>query len=165
MNLNPKKKKISFNLIDVALIAIALVAILILVFVFNNKDIVKPSGEENVKIEYTVTLSPVREEYINLVKIGDRVVNTAIMDNCGDVVGISNSDYYYIGIDSDTGESVSTLYPGMKTMVIKIRANATKTAYGYSIHGFDIVIGENVSIRVPDFTGAGVCTSVVELGK
>ncbi len=165
MNVSPKKKKISFNLIDVALIVVALAAISILVFVFNNKDIVKPSGKENVKIEYTVTLSPVREEYINLVKVGDRVINTAVMEHCGEVVTVTNSDYYYIGVNSETGESVSTLYPGMKTMVIKIRATATKTAYGYSVNGFDIVIGENVSIRVPDFTGTGKCTSVTELGK
>ncbi len=165
MNVGPKKKKISFNLIDVALIVIALAAIAILVFVFNNKDIVKPSGKENVKIEYTVTLSPVREEYINLVKVGDKVINTAVMENCGEVVSVTNSDYYYVGVNSETGESVSTPYPGMKTIVIKIRATATKTAYGYSVNGFDIVIGENVSIRVPDFTGTGKCTSVTELGK
>ena len=165
MNVNPKKKKISFNLIDVALIVIALAAISVLVFVFNNKNVVNPKGKENVKIEYTVTLSPVREEYMNLVKVGDKVLNTAIMENCGEVISVSNSDYYYTGVNSDTGESVSTLYPGMKTIVIKIRATATKTAYGYSVNGFDLVIGEDVSIRVPDFTGTGKCTSVSELGK
>ena len=165
MNVGPKKKKISFNLIDVALIVIALTAIAVLVFVFNSKDIVSPSGKENVKIEYTVTLSPVREEYINLVKVGDKVVNTAVMENGGEVVSITNSDYYHIGINSETGESVSTRYPGMKTMVVKIRANATKTDYGYSVNGFDVVIGEDVSFRVPDFTGTGKCTSVTELGK
>ena len=76
MNVGPKKKKISFNLIDVALIVIALTAIAVLIFVFNSKDIVSPSGKENVKIEYTVTLSPVREEYINLVKVGDKVITS-----------------------------------------------------------------------------------------
>lgn len=165
MNVGQKKKKISFNLIDVILVVIALAAIAVLVFLFNNKEIVKPNGKENVKIEYTVTLSPVREEYINLVKIGDKVINTAVMENCGEVVSVSNSDYYYVGTNSETGESVSTPYPGMKTIVIKIRATATKTAYGYSVNGFDIVIGEDVSIRVPDFTGTGKCTSVTEIGK
>jgi hypothetical protein len=165
MNVGQKKKKISFNLIDVILVVIALASIAVLVFLFNNKEIVKPNGKENVKIEYTVTLSPVREEYINLVKIGDKVINTAVMENCGEVVSVSNSDYYYVGTNSETGESVSTPYPGMKTIVIKIRATATKTAYGYSVNGFDIVIGEDVSIRVPDFTGTGKCTSVTEIGK
>lgn len=165
MNVNPKKKKISFNIIDVALIVIALVTISILVFVFNNKDIVKPKGNENVSIEYTVTLSPVREEYMNLIKVGDKVLNTSVMEYCGEVVSVSNSDYYYVGINKETGESVSSLYPGMKTIIIKIRATATKTPYGYSVNGFDVVIGENVSIRVPDFTGIGKCTAVTELGK
>ena len=165
MNVAPKKKKISFNIIDVLLVVIALSAISVLVFVFNSKDIVKPKGNASVKIEYTVTLSPVREEYINLVKIGDKVVNTAVMESCGEVVSVSNSNYNYVGINSETGESVLTPYPGMKTMVIKIRAAATKTAYGYSVNGFNIVIGEDVSIRVPDFTGNGICTSVTEIGK
>lgn len=165
MNVGPKKKKIRFNLIDVALIVIALTAIAVLVFVFNSKDIVKPTGTEKVEIEYTVTLSPVREKYINLVKIGDKVVNTSVMENCGEVVDVSNSDYEYIGVNSETGASVSTKYPGMKVMVIKIRATATKTEYGYSVNGFDVVIGEDVSLRVPDFTGTGKCTSVTEIGK
>ena len=165
MNAGPKKKKITFNLIDVALIIIALAAISVLVFIFNNKNIIKPKGEESVKIEYTLTLSPVREEYVNLVKVGDKVINTAVMESGGEVTAVTNSDYYYIGTNSDTGESVSTQYPGMKTIIIKIRAAATKTAYGYSVNGFDIVIGEDVSIRVPDFTGIGKCTSVTELGK
>lgn len=165
MNLSPKKKKISFNIIDVALIVIALAAIAVLIFVFNSKDIVTPSGKEKVKIEYTVTLSPVREEYINLVKVGDKVINTAVMENGGEVVSTSNSKYVYVGINSETGESVYTEIPTMKTMTIKIRATATKTAYGYSVNGFDIVIGEDVSFRVPDFTGTGKCTSVTELGK
>jgi flagellar basal body-associated protein FliL len=165
MNVGPKKKKITFNLIDVALIIIALVAISVLVFVFNNKNIVKPSGSEEAQIEYTVTFSPVREEYMNLIKVGDKVINTATMENCGEVISVTNSDYYYIGVNSETGESVSTQYPGMKTIVVKIRASATKTGYGYSIDGFDVVIGEGVSIRVPDFTGNGTITSVTELGK
>ena len=165
MNVGPKKKKIRFNLIDVALIVIALTAIAVLVFVFNSKDIVKPKGNEKVEIEYTVTLSPVREKYINLVKIGDKVVNTSVMEDCGEVVDVSNSDYEYIGVNSETGASVSTKYPGMKVMVIKIRVTATKTEYGYSVNGFDVVIGEDVSFRVPDFTGTGKCTSVTEIGK
>ena len=165
MYVGPKKKKIKFNLIDVALIVIALTAIAILIFVFNSKEIVKPGGKEKVEIEYTVTLSPVREEHVNLVKIGDKVINTEVMENGGEVVSSTNSQYYHIGIDSETGKSVSTEYPGMKIMVIKIRATATKTDYGYSVNGFDVVIGEDISFRVPDFTGTGKCTSVTELGK
>ncbi len=160
MNITPKKKKFSFNIIDAALVVIALVAIAILIFVFNNKDIVKPQGNEKVQIEYTVTVSPVREEFINLVKIGDKVTNTAVMESCGEVVTVTNSDYIYEGTNDATGEKVYTPYPGMKTMVIKIKANAAKTDYGYSVNGFDIVIGEKVSFRVPDYTGTGICTAI-----
>ncbi len=160
MNIAPKKKKFSFNIIDAALVVIALVAIAVLIFVFNNKDIVKPQGNERVQIEYTITVSPVREEFINLVKIGDKVTNTAVMETCGEVVTVTNSDYIYEGTNDSTGEKVYTPYPGMKTMVIKIKANAAKTDYGYSVNGFDIVIGEKVSIRVPDYTGIGICTAI-----
>ena len=165
MNINPKKKKIHFNLVDLILIIIALTSISVLIFVFSNKSIAKTSRSQTVEIEYTITFSPVREEYINLVKIGDKVINTANMDDCGEVYLVSNSDYEHVGINAESGEKVTTKLDGMKSMVITIRAKATKTAYGYSVNGYDIIIGEDISVRVPDYTGIGKCTSVTELGK
>ena len=165
MNVNPKKKKIHFNLVDLILIIIALASVSVLVFVFSSKSIAKTSSSQTVEIEYTITFSPVREEYINLVKIGDKVTNTANMDDCGEVYLVSNSDYEHVGINTESGEKVTTKLDGMKSMVITIRAKATKTAYGYSVNGYDIIIGEDISVRVPDYTGIGKCTSVTELGK
>ncbi len=163
MNNSIKKKRTAFNFIDVALIIIALVALSVLVFFLSSKDIVTPKGNEKVNIEYTVVISPVREEFINLVKIGDSVINTAVLENVGEVVTVTNSDYIYEGVDPATGGKVETPYPGMKTMVIKIRTEATKTEYGYTVSGCDIIIGEEMTLRVPDFTGSGVCTSVIEI--
>lgn len=161
MNTPAKKRKLSFNFIDVALIVIALAGIAVLVFFFSKNDIVSTNREEKVNIEYTVRLSPVREEYINLIKIGDTLINTDIMQSVGEVTNVTNSDCLYEGYDS-TGAPVYTPYPGMKTVVVTIRAEAIKTKTGYIVNGYDVVIGESMTFRVPDFTGTGVCVSISE---
>ncbi len=165
MNNAGKKKKISFNIIDVLLIVIALVAASVLIFFFNNRNIVKPKGNESVQIEYTISVSPVREEYINLIKIGDNVINTSVMESCGEVLNVTNSDYIHIGTDTSTGNSVSTPVSGFKTMIIKIKATAVKTEHGYTVNGCDIVLGKDITFRVPDYTGTGKCISISESRK
>lgn len=162
MNTPTKKRKLSFNFIDVALIVIALAGIAVLVFFFSKNDIVTAKGDEKIKIEYTVKISPTREEYINLIKIGDTLINTDVMQSVGEVINVTNSDYMYEGFDTSTGTPVYTPYPGMKTIVITVRADAIKTKTGYVINGYDVIIGEDMTFRVPDFTGTGVCVSISE---
>lgn len=155
-----KKKKIAFNIIDVILIIAVLASILALVFFLRERKIINPQNEQTVKLEYTISFSPLREEFRNLAQIGDTVVDASILENIGEIVNVSYLECRYEGINEQTGQKVYTPYPGMITMVITVRADAVKTASGYEINGHEIIIGNNVTVRVPFFTGTGTCTSI-----
>ncbi len=163
MNKTQNKRKFSFNIIDAALIIIALVSIVSLIYFVSEKDIASASGDEQVLVEYQIEIRGVREEFVNLVNIGDKIVSVSVMENIGEVISVTNSEYIYEGTNSLNGEKVEAPHPTLKTMIIKVSATAAKTEYGYLINGHDLVIGSELQIRVPDFTGNGICTSITEL--
>lgn len=159
MNNHNKKRAFSFNIIDVALIIIALIAISSLVFLLMGRQISTTSGTKTVSLEYKVEFSPTRQEYKNLIKIGDSFTYTESLSDIGEVVDVTYSDYYYKGVN-ENGQTVQTPYPNMITITVTLRADAVKTDTGYEINGCPIIVNEDLNIRVPFFTGTGKITSI-----
>ena len=154
------KKLFSFNIIDVALVVIALICICTTVFFFTNADITNPKGAEKVTLEYTIEFTPIREEFRNLLEIGDSITETSTMSDAGEIINVIYLDHLYYGTNDETGETVTTKYPGKINMTLTVRAEAIKTDTGYSINGYELLIGDSITIRTPSFTGTGVCTSI-----
>ncbi len=82
------------------------------------------------------------------------------MKDAGEIINVVYYDHLYYGKNNDTGETVTTKYPGKINMVLTVRTEAVKTDTGYSINGYELLIDGKVTIRTPDFTGTGVCTSI-----
>ena len=160
---NKRKKTFSFNIVDVALIVVAFIAVATLIFFFSQKDVVNTDKGDSVTLEYTLVFSPLREDFRNLVDVGSTITDALSAKELGEVVDITYSEYNYIGTDKATGSSVSTVYPGMLTMTVTVRADAVKTGSEYVINGTEIVIGKSINVRVPEFTGTGLCGSVTEI--
>lgn len=154
------KKGFSFNIIDAALIIIALLCICATIFFFTDADITSSKENKRVTLEYTLEFSPTREEYRNLLEIGDAITETSTMKDAGEIVNVVYYDHLYYGTNDETGEKVTTKYPGKINMVLTVRTEAVQTETGYSINGYELLIDGKITIRTPDFTGTGVCTSI-----
>ena len=48
---------------------------------------------------------------------------------------------------------------------VTIRDNVKKSNNGYSVNGFDIIVGELVHFRVPKYVNSGYCISIKEIAE
>ncbi len=154
-----KGKKLALNFIDFILIAVMIISIGTLIFIFTSRNVVKSNGSQSTLIEYTLQFDPMREEFKNLVMVGDKVFDSEKLYAIGEVTDVSYSTAYYKGTDKATGAVKLSEYPGMISMTVTIRANASVAESGYSISEYGIAIGKAMDVRMPNFTGTGICLS------
>ena len=160
MNSAPNKKKLYFNFIDVILIVAVLASVAALVFFLRERRIVTVDGGRTAEIVYKIEVTAMREEFRNLVAVGDMVVDPVTANTVGEVTDVSYVPYVYVGTDRTTGLQITTPYPGKITMTVTIKTMATVTDTGYEVGGRGLVLGETISFRVPDFAGSGTCVAI-----
>ncbi len=156
----PEKKKYTFNFIDVLLIVVILAAAALLVFFFKERRIVVSDQNEKAEIVYQLEISPMREEFRNLVEIGDTVTDGSYLLPIGEVTDVAYSPCFYIGFNKELGEQVSSDFPGNITMTVTVKAEAEITETGFAVNGRELILDQTFPFRVPDFTGIGKCISV-----
>ena len=160
MHTAPNKKKLYFNFIDVILIVAILASVVTLVFFLRERRIVTDHGGKTAEIVYRIEVAPTREEFRNLVAVGDVVVDPVTTQSAGEVTDVAYAPYQYVGTDRATGLKITTPYPGKITMTVTVKTIATITDTGYAINGKALVLGETISLRVPHFTGSGVVVAI-----
>ncbi len=154
------KRKIAFNFIDVLLILVILVSALLLFYYLKNRRVVLSDNPDTVSVVYTLRISPMREDFRNLVQVGDPVTDLRSSGKIGEVTNVSYSEYQYVGTDKTTGEAVVSDCPGQITMVLTVLAEAEVTSTGFSVNGRELTLSGKIPFRVPDFTATAVCVSV-----
>lgn len=157
-----KTKKFKFNIIDILLllVVVAAVAVLGILFFSGNTATDLLSGNNPQEIYWEVELSKVREEFMDNIKEGDSVVDAVKLYSIGEVVSVSSVPTILNETNLQTGLIVSSVYPEHVNITVKVKANATQTETGYSIGGYEIAVGKQVSLRVPNYTGSGYCTGI-----
>lgn len=158
---NKMKKRGRFNFIDVLLLILIIAAAIGLVWLM-----ISPYTEQlfapTYDIEYTVALNGVRVEFKDKVQEGDRIVETAGLDEIGRVTDVVYTASKFVGTDSN-GHSITNDHPGLYDVMITVRAEASLQSGVYSVNGYGITAGKTIPFRVPDFIGEGVCGSVTEV--
>ena len=161
MNSNSQeKKKYVFNFIDVLLIVVFLAGALSLVYFLRERRVVISDSDGTEEIVYRLEISPMRAEFRNLVSVGDTVTDAVSLLPIGEVTDVSYSACYYTGLDRTTGENVKSAYPGMITMTVTVKAQASPENGGYTVNGRELILDTGFAFRVPTFTGTGKCVSV-----
>ena len=153
------QKRARFNLIDtlIVLLILAIAAAVAYIFFFNGLD-----DTQNVHtIQYTVVVRAVPNEYVNNVKRGDHVVDSAQHYQLGTVV-----DYRYEPAKKETndvvnGQGALATYENKSDLYITIEAQATLGTQ-FSIGGYEIGVGKTVYVRLPNLlpTDGGYCKSL-----
>ena len=90
MNSNSQeKKKYVFNFIDVLLIVVFLAGALSLVYFLRERRVVISDSDGTEEIVYRLEISPMREEFRNLVSVGDTVTDAVSLLPIGEVTDVS----------------------------------------------------------------------------
>lgn len=160
-NQKNEKKRFYFNFIDVILIAAILSASLLLVYFLKERKVIISDDAQKCDVVYQIEISPMREEFKNLVEIGNTLTDTVSLLSIGEVYDVKYSPCYYIGFNKESAQSVKTIYPGKITMTLTVKASAEITDSGYSINGREIILNKSFGIRTPGFTGIGKPISIM----
>ncbi len=156
------KNKRRFNFVDAVILLLILAAVALAAFIFVFKG---PSfftnliGGQQKEIYYAVELSRVREELVGNVQPGDKVRDGVRNYDIGTVVGTLSGDCEHIGAAPD-GTAVAGGYPGYQSLIVIISARAANTGYEYSIGGYDLQPGAEVSFKTPGLSGTGFCVGL-----
>lgn len=161
-NTLPSKSKFKLNFIDIILIVIILAAVILLAYIFMSGRI-ESFGDSTVQIEYEVTITGIRDEFRGFVNVGDKVIDAVKLMAIGEIVNVEYTDTVNILTSLTTGEIKYSIYPEHLDMKMTIRAEAIVSNGLYTINGYHIAVGELVSIRVPNFTESGYCTTLREV--
>lgn len=161
-NITQKKHKFKFNFIDIILIIIILAAVILLSYIFMSGRI-ESFGKNTVTVEYQVSITRIRDEFRGFVNVGDKVVDSVKLMSIGEIIDVQYADAITIISELNVTELRYPTIPEHLDMTLTIRAEAVIENGLYMINGYHIAVGEVVSIRVPNFTESGYCTTIKEV--
>lgn len=189
--MNNKVKKYRFNIIDIMLIVVIVAVVAVMYYFTVARNSVMANSE--ITVDYTVELKTVRAEHVNKIKIGDKVVETVRDQQIGEVIDIKVSPSYSMVTNTETGETYKSYYPAINlpeednaesdlnveaqenndsnveplydyyNVQVTVRSKVKKSESGYSINGFNVIVGEQVHFRVPEFVNSGYCVRIAEV--
>ncbi len=182
------EKKYRFNIIDVLIILVVIAIGVVMYYYMSARNTVASNSE--VELEYVVELKTVHKDYLDNIKIGDKAVETVREQQIGEIVDIAISPAYNIATNTETGEMYIAYYPPLDengdTIVldgeennqpiegreyeyynvrVTVRDTFKRSESGYKINAFELVVGQVVYFRVPEFIGEGYCLSIKEIDK
>ena len=117
------KRKTRFNFIDALLILVILAAALLIVYFFASDGMGRNASA--VTLEYQVLITGVRNEYRDLIQIGDGVVDSVGLFEIGKVSDVKYEDYLYPVENNKDGTIVLSEYPEHSNIILYIRAQAS----------------------------------------
>ena len=113
------KKRGRFNFIDFILIAVALVALGVLVYIVVGPKASKTAQPATFSVQYTVEIKHLREDWRDLIGIGDVVTDADSLTTIGTVTDISYQNELCSSYDSRTGEVIYVEHPDYVTMRVR----------------------------------------------
>ena len=168
-NTKSKKSKRKFNLIDFFIVIIILTLIAAVIYALSPllSDIKKSWNTNEITLQYTVEFKNVDTQLKEKIESGDSVTNAVTKNAMGYVseIEITKSEKLYYHEDTEgniTGVMVENEDGGQYDITVTIVSSSAnfETDVGYSVNGTRIAIGEQLSLRFPDFSATGYCTSI-----
>ena len=161
------KKKRKFNFIDFLILLLIVALVGTLIYAFSPWSQLKRLWTANeTSIQYVVEIKGVDAEFITLIENGDSVINSVTKSSLGTVNKIDppqqSSELYYAWNEEKLeyqGEMI--VVPNKYDIIVYITATAEyKQDVGYTVNGTRIAVGEELSLRFPDFSHNGYCIAI-----
>lgn len=158
-----KKKQGKFNLVDFLIVLIVLLLLGSVVYLFSPISLVRRlMTEEKKNIYYTVEFQGVEEEFISKITENQTVVHSVSKNTMGTVTAVDyNTKYTELQfVENEEGEVAGVLaeHPNRYNVVVTIYSTSEYAeGVGYSVNGQRIAVGEQLSLRFPDYAAEGYC--------
>lgn len=160
----------SFNVLDaVIIVALLFVITAIVMMIIPNFNISTINGEA-VRITYTVVFKNVDESVYDRINASENVVD----QNSGAVLGVvaqapeSELSYEFVRAEENGAVVVKREHSDGLGMDVTVEISATaiyKEGVGFTVDGYRIASGKEMSLRFADFSGTGYCESVTVVGS
>lgn len=152
------KQKHKFNAIDAIIIFLIAAVAASGVLLWSKSRSRKASN--TFEIEYVIELRTIRDEFVDNIKVGSTIVDSAKKYRLGEVIAVSSTPAQYTGVDLENGELVYSNYPEHSNVDITVKTTATMDDDGMYIidSGYRISVGSMIYVRTPDYVGTGFCT-------
>ena len=157
-----KKKRGRFNAID-ALIILLVIGIVV-IFIASGAAVSNDPGADK-KLEYTVMVEYVDDDFAGRIKVGDHVYNSSTKSLLGTVSSIKSNEHYYVyEYSEEENAMVSRSYSDKYNVEITVSANAKfVSGVGYSVGGIRVAVGEKMSLRFPGCVANAYCVGMREV--
>ncbi len=157
------KRKLRFNAIDglIILVIAAVVFVLLYVFVFSERE--NQTAQVTYKnIQYVVEIQNIDERLEEAVKKGQLVEEAVERKKIGTVSGVQAVPFEKITFDYETGKETTASVDGKINLKITIEAQAVETDRAFTVDGYEIRVGQQYSLILPDLYGYGYCTEIID---
>lgn len=158
------KRKIRFNFVDLLILLIFAAAAFLVASVFMGRD-----GSESVSetqpatIEYVVELKNLDSSLQDTIAVGQTVEDAIERKSIGELKAISRSDTQEIHFNYTTGEEEYSVVEGKVNLTLTIRAQAEESDVSFTVNGYEVRVGKQISIILPGFQGYGYCIGLTKL--
>ena len=148
------------NLFDIIVTAIVIVAAAALIFIGRATS--APEETAASTVNYVMVFEQMQNGSENLIRPGDKVMDKVKKYEMGSVVSVEVTDAYEMTENTDEGAAVSAKHLTGKDAYVTVTAPCTESESAITVGGgFNIRIGEEVSVQGPGWHGTGYVVDII----
>ncbi len=157
-------RKLRFNLIDLVILAVIVLAALLLLYVFVWSGRGETAeGDQYADIEYVIEIQNVNEAFASSIQAGQPVEDAVERKNMGEVKWVSTKPTQVINFNYTTGKEEYSEVEGKINLYVTISARAVETESSFTVNGYEVCVGKQMSAIFPNFQGYGYCIELTKL--
>ena len=160
------KRKRKFNIVDLVLV-LAIAAVIVAVFFVGNKLLGRfesaSSGADRIPVEVTLMFKELPDSGTGNLAEGDVIRDANSKSPMGQVTEVFYEPYSeLLFVEGDQG-GVMAEKEGFTNMLVTIRGEATRNERGYYLGGIKVLVGKQLDVWSPEYSGEGWCVSIKEV--
>ncbi len=159
------KRKLRFTFVDVLILALLAAAATLLFLVFGGKseaDSTELPKNTMAKIEYVIEIKEVDANILRALTPGQEVEDAVTRRKIGVLKAYSESPTEKPGFDFENNEEVYSEADGLINLTLTVTADAVESDAAFTVDNFEIRVGKQISVILPEFQGAGYCISLTK---
>ncbi len=161
------KRKLRFNPVDALILAVIAAAVVLVVFLFgggSDAEAVAEAQNTTAAIEYVIEIKEVDSSIRRSLAAGQPVEDAVTRRQIGELKAFSETPMEMAGFHFADDEEIYSEMDGMINVLLTVKAQAEESDAAFTVDGYEIRVGKQISVILPEFQGYGYCVSLTKLG-